>query len=173
MKAPLAFATGLLVLATAAHGEVYRYVDSQGNVTYSDEPIDGGEEVKVKPVTTITLPKPETVQETEELRQKVAEEGSVYQSLSFSYPSDQQAFHSGNGDVTFEVNSSPALREGHKYEVTLDGQPVGQSTSGQITVNNIDRGTHNAGVHIVDPEGVQVKTGTPITFTIHRPSVQN
>jgi len=35
------------------------------------------------------------------------------------------------------------------------------------------RGTHEALVHIVDENGVQVKTGSPITFTVHRPSVAN
>ncbi|MDR9424105.1 MAG: DUF4124 domain-containing protein [Marinobacter sp.] len=173
MKTSLALATGLLVLATTAHAEVYRHVDQYGNVTYSDEPIDGGETVKVKPVTTITLPKPEAVQETDALRQQVAEQGAAYDSVSFTYPQNNQAFHSGNGNVTFEVQSSPGLQNDHKYEVTLDGQPVGQTRSNQLTVENIYRGTHEARVHIVDNNGVQVKTGSPISFTVHRPSVQN
>ena len=60
-----------------------------------------------------------------------------------------------------------------EVEVTLDGQPVGQSSSGSITVNNVFRGTHEARAHIVDENGVQVKTGSPITFTVHRPSALN
>ena len=64
MKAPIVLAAGLLMLAsTTAYSEVYRHVDAYGNVTFSDEPMEGGEEVQVKPVTTITLPKPEVVQE--------------------------------------------------------------------------------------------------------------
>ncbi len=173
MKTPLAFATGLLILASAAHAEVYRHVDEYGNVTFSDEPIDGGETIDVKPVTTITLPKLETVNQSDQLREIVEEEGALYESVSFSRPENNQAFHSGNGNVTFEVASSPGLQQGHKYEVTLDGQPVGQATSGRLTVNNIDRGTHEARVHIVDKNGVLVKTGAPISFTVHRPSVQN
>ncbi|MEC7377194.1 MAG: DUF4124 domain-containing protein, partial [Pseudomonadota bacterium] len=76
-------------------------------------------------------------------------------------------------DIQFEVTSTPGLQAGHKYEVTLDGQPVGQSSSGSITVNNVFRGTHEARVHIVDENGVQVKTGPAISFTVHRPSVLN
>lgn len=174
MKTPLALATGLLLLAaTAAHGEVYRHVDAQGNVTFSDEPMAGGEQVRVKPVTTITLPKPEVVRETSQLREKVEREGAAYQSLSFVRPENDQAFHSGSGDVTFEVRSSPGLKPGHKFEITLDGQPVGQGSSGSVTVNNIDRGSHQAVVHIVDDKGVQVKTGPAIRFTVHRPSLRN
>lgn len=174
MKAPFTLATGLLLLTTAtAHAEVYRHVDAQGNVTFSDEPMQGSEEIRMKPVTTITLPKPEAVRQTDRLLEEVEREGAAYESVSLVYPENDQAFHSGNGDVTFEVRSTPALRRGHRYEVTLDGQPVGQSTSHSITVNNIDRGTHNAGVHIVDRDGIQVKSGQPVTFTIHRPSRLN
>ena len=172
MKAPFVLAAGLLMLAsTTAHSEVYRHVDAYGNVSFSDEPMEGGEEVQVKPVTTITLPKPEVVRETDQLRQEVQKEGANYDSLTFVHPQNDQAFHSGSGDVTFEVRSTPGLKRGHKYEITLDGQPVGQSSSGSVTVNNIDRGTHQAGVHIVDDQGVQVKTGPGISFTVHRPSV--
>ncbi|HLV77818.1 MAG TPA: DUF4124 domain-containing protein [Marinobacter sp.] len=171
MKASFALITGFFLLATGAHAEVYRHVDDQGNVSFSDEPMAGSETVRIKPVTTITLPKPEVVRETDELIREVQREGANYNSLSFAYPENNQAFHSGSGDVTFQVNSSPGLKPGHKYEITLDGQPVGQSTSGSVTVNNIDRGTHRAGVHIVDQQGVQVKTGPSVTFTVHRPSV--
>ena len=105
---------GLLMLAsTTAHSEVYRHVDAYGNVSFSDEPMEGGEEVQVKPVTTITLPKPEAVQEPEQLRERVEREGAAYQAVSFQYPANEQAFHSGNGNVTFEVQSTPPLKRGH------------------------------------------------------------
>lgn len=167
------FAAALILLTGPAGAEVYRNVDAYGNVTFSDEPSDGAEAVEVKPVTTVTLPKPQTVRETDKLREEVKREGSVYESVSFAYPENNQAFHSGSGDIQFEVRSTPGLQDGHKYEVTLDGQPVGQTTSGSVTVNNVFRGTHDARVHIVDENGVQVKTGPAISFTVHRPSVAN
>lgn len=167
------FAGILVFIAAPAMAEVYRNVDAQGNVTYSDEPSDGAEEVKVKPVTTITLPKPADVREPERLRKEVEKEGSVYDSVRILAPKNDEAFHSGSGDVAFRVTSAPGLREGHRYEVTLDGQPVGQTTSNTLTVRNVFRGTHNAGVHIIDEKGVQVKTGDVVRFTIHRPSVNN
>lgn len=174
MNPRFGIAAGLMLLLTGpVAAEVYRNVDAQGNVTFSDEPSEGAETVDVKPVTTVTLPKPRNVRETDRLRKEVEQEGSAYEGVSFIYPEDGQAFHSGNGDVRFEVQSTPGLQPGHKYEVTLDGQPVGQSSSGSVSVSNVFRGTHEAGVHIVDSNGVQVKTGNPIRFTVHRPSVQN
>ncbi len=176
MKPRLAFVAGILTfIALPLSAEVYRQVDSQGNVTYTDEPVEGtnAEKIEVRPVTTVTLPKLEAVREPEKLREKVEKEGSVYNSVAFVAPRDEEAFHSGSGDVEFRVTSSPSLRKNHKYEVTLDGQPVGQSTSGSVMVRNVFRGTHDAGVSIVDSNGVTVKSGETITFTIHRPSVNN
>ncbi|KAA1171609.1 DUF4124 domain-containing protein [Marinobacter salinexigens] len=166
-------AAALIALSGPTAAEIYRNVDQYGNVTYSDEPSKGAEAIEVKPVTTITLPKPQTVQETETLRKEVKREGAIYQGVSFTYPKNNQAFHSGSGDIQFELKSTPDLQPGHKFEVTIDGQPVGQTTSGSITVSNIYRGTHTALVHIVDENGIQVKSGTPISFTVHRPSVAN
>ncbi|WP_428399397.1 DUF4124 domain-containing protein [Marinobacter salarius] len=176
MNARFALLSGIVALAAfPVSAEVYRQVDAQGNVTYTDEPSEGtpAEEIKVKPVTTVTLPKLEAVREPERLREKAQQEGSAYDSVRFLAPGDDQAFHSGSGDVEFRVTSSPGLRGSHKYEVTLDGQPVGQSASGTVMVRNVFRGTHDAGVNIVDSNGVTVKSGETITFTIHRPSVNN
>lgn len=176
MTRRLSLITAITLLAsTPVCAEVYRQVDAQGNVTYTDEPSDQSpaEKVTIRPVTTVTLPKPAAVREPEQLRERVQKEGAAYSRVGFVAPEDTQAFYSGSGDVAFEVSSSPALKRGHKYEVTLDGQPVGQSESGTVTVRNIDRGTHQAGVGIVDRSGVTIKTGETIRFTIHRPSVLN
>lgn len=163
-----------LLMATASlQAEVYRHVDAQGNVTFSDEPMDGSEPVTVKPVTTITLPKPQDVQDPPALAEKAEREGADYDRVSILSPNDGEAFHSGSGNVQFQVSSTPSLKPGHKYEVTLDGQPLGQGTSGALTVNNIDRGTHEAAVHIVNEDGIRVKSGESISFTVHRPSRLN
>jgi hypothetical protein len=164
-----------LALSAPVSAEIYRQVDAQGNVTYTDEPSgqSPAEPVDVKPTTTITLPKPAAVREPEQLREKVKKEGSAYSDVRFTAPQDEKAFWSGSGDVSFQVTSSPGLKNGHKYEVTVDGQPVGQTASGTVSVRNIYRGTHQAGVSIVDSSGVTIKTGDTISFTIHRPSAQN
>lgn len=174
MKSKYALLAGAVLLtAGSLQAEVYRHVDAQGNVTFSDEPMDGGEPVTVKPVTTITLPKPQDVQDPPAVAEEVEREGAGYNQVSILSPNDGEAFHSGSGNVQFRVSSTPALKPGHKYEVTLDGQPLGQGTSGALTVNNIDRGTHEATVHIVNEDGIRVKSGDSISFTVHRPSRLN
>jgi len=49
----------LLLLASAplSAQQIYKYVDKQGKVTYSSEPIKGGKKVDLPPISTVTLPK--------------------------------------------------------------------------------------------------------------------
>ncbi len=160
--------------AFPAAAEVYKHVDKNGNVTFSDEPQSGSEEVKVRPVTTITLPK---MRDLEIKQQQAGQSGQdnpdPYDRVVFAAPEDNSAFWSGGGDVEFQVSSSPDLRRGHRFEVDLDGQPVGQNPGGTFTVRNMDRGTHTASVFVVDGQGQRVQSGDSITFTVHRPSVIN
>ncbi|MDX1635347.1 MAG: DUF4124 domain-containing protein [Marinobacter sp.] len=175
---PTALPLAALILAISfpAWSEVYRHVDENGNVTFSDEPQNGAEAIKVKPVTTVTLPKlqdlPDETRDQDQQDQQQEPQAS-YQSIQFNAPENNEAFWSGSGDITFSVSSNPPLRQGHKYEVTLDGQIVGQSTDGTVAVQNVFRGTHQAQVSVVDSQGRPVQRGQSISFTIHRPSVLN
>lgn len=161
------------MIALPAQAEVYRQVDANGNVTFTDEPGDNAERVNVKPVTTITMPKPETVKRQLDEDDESIGDQDAYESVSFTSPTDDEAFHSGSGNVQFQVTSTPGLRQGHQFEITMDGTPVGQTRSGSVTVNNVFRGTHNASVNVIGPDGERIYTGDSISFTVHRPSVQN
>lgn len=166
--------TLLTLLAFPAAAEIYKHVNKNGNVTFSDEPQSGSEEVKIRPVTTITLPK---MRDLEAKQQQAGQSGQEnpnrYERVAFKAPEDNASFWSGGGEVEFQVSSSPSLKRGHRFEVDLDGQPVGQNPSGTFTVRNMDRGTHTASVFVVDGQGQRVQSGDSITFTVHRPSVIN
>ncbi|PVY70327.1 uncharacterized protein DUF4124 [Tamilnaduibacter salinus] len=172
----LLITTALLAgFSSSLDAEVYKHTDEQGNVTYSDESIDGAETVDVKPVTTVTLPKMEQVEQatSDSQRGSQPEPQATYDSARFTAPENESAFHSGSGDVVFSVTSTPGLQPGHRFEVALDGQPIGQNRAGQFSVTNVNRGTHNASVNIIGPNGEIIHTGENISFTIHRPSVLN
>lgn len=41
---------------SAAHAEIYKHVDEQGRVTYSNVPIKGAQKVELDPITTVEPP---------------------------------------------------------------------------------------------------------------------
>lgn len=48
----------LLASTPLSAEQIYKYIDAQGKVTYSNEPIKGGKKVDLPPISTVTLPKP-------------------------------------------------------------------------------------------------------------------
>lgn len=49
-----------LLAATAAYGEIYKHVDAQGRVTYSNVPIKGATKLNLEPLTTVPAPRAKT-----------------------------------------------------------------------------------------------------------------
>ena len=47
-----------LFLAQAAHAEIYKLVDENGRVTYSNIPLKGAKKLNLEPISTIAPPKP-------------------------------------------------------------------------------------------------------------------
>ena len=46
----------LILFMPAGHADVYRSVDENGNIVYSDQPSEGAEKIEVKDAQTINLP---------------------------------------------------------------------------------------------------------------------
>jgi len=153
--------------ASFAATQVYKKVMPDGTIVYTDEPIEEAEVMMVEPVPTVPAfkaPKNDTssAPQTEPQLQE-------YTELNIISPSNGSAFHSGSGTVEINFSSTPALRNGHIYKVFLGSRLLAEQTGTQLTVNNIDRGTHSLSVHIVNRAGKVIKTSSS-SFTIHRPS---
>ncbi|MFE8072907.1 DUF4124 domain-containing protein [Marinobacteraceae bacterium S3BR75-40.1] len=163
-----------LFIGTAVQAQVYRYIDKNGNVVFTDEPHEGAEPIEVREVPTITLPKGKPLtEETIKEAERQQPQGPPYQEIRFQKPNNKTAFWSGSGDVNVEVSAQPALKEGHQFRLKVDGQTIATQTSGSFLIRNMDRGTHQATVAVTNGEGTVVQEGASIEFTIHRPSVQN
>lgn len=172
-------AIGLATLFCSAHlaaQTVYKQVDEQGNVSFSDSPQSAGsEEVKVRPSSGIRLPQPRQRIDPQqrERRQQEAEERDSYQRLAITQPEHDTAFWRTSGDVAIQVAIEPSLRSGHRLQLELDGETQQTQQGNTFNIQNIDRGTHEATVHVVDSDGKVLKSSELARFTVHRRSVIN
>lgn len=183
MPMPLILTLLLLVLSSGATtaGEVYRHVDEDGNVTFSDERGDDkSEPMELKSIPEVNMPEPAQRQrpsreersgEKEETEETEEQEG--YQSITISQPEHDSAFWRGDGLVVVRFQSEPGLRSGHRYVVELDGEKVEEGRSESLTLENMDRGTHEVVVHIVNGDGKTLTSSDVTRFTLHRPSQLN
>lgn len=179
----------VFLLPWTVSAEIYKYVDSQGNVTYSDKPIPGAKQVDLPPMQTYqpapdsAQPQP-SIQTTEAIPQSTGpEQADKYQpipSIQAAYdvtvlkPQEDEAVRQNAGVLMVVVDVKPTLFKDHKLQLFLDGAPVGQpQTAKTFMVNNVDRGTHTVQVHVVDKNLNDIAKSHNITFHMLRVNVGN
>ena len=161
----------LLSQASLAATPVYKKVMPDGSISYSDEAQEDAEVMMVEPVPTV----PAFKAPPREASNEVAEEPkpkNFYASVTITSPTHDSAFNSGSGTVDIQFRTNPSLIRGHRFKIFLDSQIVGEQTENSLTLTNVDRGTHQVSVHIVDQAGSVLKSATN-TFTLHRPVIRN
>ena len=155
----------------AVSGTVYKWVDDNGVVHFSDQPHENAEKVQLKAPQTYTAPKtPARPQTTRQAPTPAA----VYQSCAVSEPANEQVFMNTD-TVTAGVTVQPAVRPGDSAVVTLDGQrvPGVPANGGQFTISPVDRGTHSIQMTVQDASGATLCSSPAVTFHVQQPSLQS
>ena len=153
--------------------KVYKVVNPDGSVSFSDQSQKNAQELLIPPVPTIPAYQAIPVENTAELSAVSADKNasSNYLSMKISAPANNAAFYSGSGDVDVIVELIPALSSGDQLQFQLDGATVGMQTTNQISLKTLDRGSHSLVVNLISKTGETLKTTTS-QFTVHRPTVR-
>ncbi len=158
------------LLGTAAFAQVYRVVDENGNVTFTDRPPPDAERVDVPtpnsappPATGIyNTPEPEATDEEDK--------ASSYQ-VAITAPANETIIPRGPGNFSVSASVTPSLGGGHLLQLLLDGQPRQEPQAGTSwALTNVFRGEHNITVAVVDKDGKQLASSEPVTVFVFRPS---
>ena len=167
----LLMSTGLAAIqAEAASGRIYRTVDENGNVVFTDVPPredEPAEQVVIE--TPNTFASEDAVPEADAwVVEDADEEPFSYNTLSIASPPDDEPLRENAGNVTIVANVNPKLQPGHIMRLLLDGGVAreGPQTSFQLT--DVDRGTHKVVLEIVDRDGTVLKRSDPSTFHLQR-----
>lgn len=167
---PLAF--GLLIVANA-HAELYKKVDEQGNVTYSDVPSGAAKPVKPPGLSTYGTP-PQHKQVVKKPADTTPSATTNYTTLTIVSPVNDEALRDNSGMVMVKVNVEPKLdiKSGHKLVLLLDQKSAAtvQSSEGalEVALNEVDRGTHALKAQITEANGGVLKESAEIIFQLHR-----
>mgnify|MGYP001815087662 CR=1 FL=1 len=150
-----------------AQDRVYKRVNPDGSVEYSDQPIEGAEVMKVPKGSTFTMPEgsPRKAASTDT---KPEEPKVVYDSLEITRPVNDEAIRSNEGKITALARVVPALDANHRFRWNMDGSAVKDVNSPELRLNNLDRGTHTLQAQIVDADGKVVISSDTISFHMMR-----
>jgi hypothetical protein len=162
----------LLALAlTPLSAKVYKWVDAEGNVQYSDKPVEGAETVKV-PKSNIYTPAPIPDSEDQPGAGTDATDGS-YTTFSIAEPENDQTIRSNEGQVRISFFIEPTLYEGDKIALYLDGQKMkGEHTTMRLSLTNLERGTHTLKAEVLSAEGEQRASAKPVVFHLRKASIK-
>mgnify|MGYP000138522185 FL=1 len=157
-----------LLLSNAALAEIYKSVDKDGNVTYTDQAADNSTEVKVKisnSVPAVAAPTPAPTVDDEETAVR-------YKTLKIVSPADDSGIEHGPGNFTVKTSIKPALADGHAMQLFIDGAAHGKpSGRTSFKLTNVYRGTHILQVKVLSADGEVIKSSKPSSVHVFRPSV--
>ncbi len=166
------FAAVTFVLSSGLSAAVYKSVDSEGHVVYTDEPGGDAKPVKLPPLSTV--PAPTYKSSTQSSADTEQSTSTNYQQISIVSPTQDETLRDNTGAVPVNVVLQPALNSvaGHRYRYYLDGQAQGKPTeSGQISFANLDRGSHSVEAAVVDNAGRELIRSGSVQFFLHRQSI--
>lgn len=141
----------LLLASLPAAAQVYTYIDAEGNRVFTDKPRQSNAELIQLPPSNgmhsvISEPPPAVTPPS------APEPG--YQMLRILVPQPDATIRDNAGNLIVTATSEPALHSGHSFRLLLDGQATGESGRSPVfPLENIDRGTHQLAVEIVDAQG--------------------
>lgn len=163
----------LLVLALAAlpvaAQTIYRHVDAQGNVTFTDAP--PGEDAQpfvLPPVNTVPAH-----------RAPAAQGGGLpaaparvpYSEILLYGVDNGTTLHNPAEGVTITAKFTPSLQQGDRITLFLNGKALELKGSSALQIPQLERGTYRIEAQITDAQGKVVATATPLEFYVQRTSV--
>ena len=146
---------------------LYKWVDAQGVVHYSDTPQPGAQKIQVQAAQTYSAPKPARIPPTPSTTSKStdATAAGAYQCQLLA-PTAEQAYFDPDA-VQIAVAVTPALTGSDRLVVTVDGTPVPVSPSGQAMVPSPERGAHTISASVQGADG-STTCSTSVTFNVQR-----
>jgi hypothetical protein len=156
-----------------AQDQIYRTVDSNGNVVFTDVPPvnrqgqPDGQKVTVEPSNTYDPPV--LAAPTSASTSSGAGSSNYYSELAVVAPVEDATIRDNAGEVLIQAVVTPPLRSDHRMLLVMDGAPTEvEAVDGVFELSNLDRGTHTAGARIVNGEGIVQIESPAVTFHLLR-----
>lgn len=161
------------LLGSAAQAvPVYRWVDENGQVNYSDRP--GAGAVLIDVPTNAPSPNagpaapplpPQAV-----VPQPAAAAG--YATLEVLEPAPRDTLWGTGGKVGIAIGISPDLQPGHRVELYLDGERVGLAgRATRFEIEAVPRGEHTVRAVVLDAADRELLRSAPVTFFVQQTSI--
>jgi len=140
---------------------MYRWVDAQGVVHYSDQPQPGAQAIPVPSAQTYRAPP------------AAPAAPAVYESCAITQPAADANLFAPEA-VNISVQVVPSLRPGDRFNVTFDGSALPSSPGAMnFELPAPERGEHTINATVTSPEGQTLCSAPAVSFSVQRPSLNS
>ena len=174
-------ATAVLSLALAASAgaqDIYKYVDENGQIIYTDRPpTPDSEPISLRELSVVEAPEyarpernqAETAQDGDEL--SMNEMRSMYRDFRLVSPTPEQNFW-GTGQVaTIAWDTKAPLQQGMSVVYFVNGEAVSEpTTAATFNTQPMDRGEHTARADLLGPNNQVIASAGPVVFFVKQNS---
>lgn len=167
------FLAAMLAAAPAVADVVYKSVDPNGNVVYSDKPSPNSEKIEVGELPTVPAlvtdrsgPRPPG--EDEDADGGQAPLPPDYTRLEITSPANDTALRMEGDNLTVPVTVSldPPLFGTDTIVLFLDGKEYASGRGPGFQVTNVERGTHELRAIVRGPDGKILESSPTSTFHV-------
>ena len=145
---------------------VYKRVNPDGSVEFTDKPEEIGEKpIEVSPPSSYSPPPPPRPAAPAAATKKA---DVSYESVSISSPAHDATIRDNEGNISVSVSVKPGLQTGHSFILMMDGKEAGKGPQNSFQLKNVDRGSHNFSVQVIDGTGKIMVQSKSVTVHLHR-----
>ncbi|QSX33899.1 DUF4124 domain-containing protein [Shewanella avicenniae] len=159
----------LALITISAQAAIYKWVDKDGKVHFSDQPHPNAEivELNEKTQNSVALPpaKPLNLGNTSV---KTEQEATQYQ-VQITSPEHDATIRSNPGEMVVSVAVSPNLASGHYLQVYIDGVATTEAQASPVfQLHGIERGQHQIEAKVIQQNGKVLASSSAITIYMHQ-----
>lgn len=166
MKSPITCVLAFCLLPGFGAAEIYRSVDENGNVVYSDQPAQGATPVDLPELSTYeSKPVPPGTLEPEP-----EQPAPPSAALSFVQPAADETIFDNQGNVAVAVRVEPPLGPQQRLALQLDGGETVEVDSPTYQFTELDRGTHTLQAWVLGADGQALGERASVTFHLRQAS---
>ena len=172
--------TLVLLLAFASlplAAQVYKTVDENGNVVYTDQPPkEGAEPIKLRPISVIEAPVYEKAEPVDAAEEESKEKPlrflrKHYEGFAIVSPNQEESIWYADGVVPVAWSTPNPLEPGMQVTVSVDGRAQPPTSERVVAFTGLERGEHTASAVLTDAKNRRVATAETITFFIRQPNI--
>lgn len=167
----------IAIAASAVSADVYKVVDENGNVTYTDrQPPDGSGPVKLAPISVIETPvyeKPAKAETEEGSEISLRDLRRNYADFAIVAPRQEESVWHPQEAMTIAWNTRYQLQDGMQVTIYVDGRQQSKTTNQSIEVEQLERGEHKVEAQLTDAKNRRIATAEPVIFFVRRPGLNN